>query len=194
MRKKMIALLSVSLMFVMTACSSQSSQVDSETTVKAESADSTEKNTTEKNSTTTGNKTNSDSFSNEYGTASTKCAHPGCNNNIASSGDTNCCTVHSNRCLDCNKYIDEDAMYCMDCLTKASEDASYNDDYDDDYDYDYNDYDYDDYDYDYDDYDYSQQSDNIGEGGYEMPNENDKSFSDYVKRVDPELYDELFSE
>ncbi len=36
-------------------------------------------------------------------------------------------------------------------------------------------------------------SSNIGAGGYEMPNQNDKSFSDYVKRVDPDLYDELFS-
>ncbi len=27
-----------------------------------------------------------------------------------------------------------------------------------------------------------------GAGGYDMPNENDKSFSDYVKRVDPDLY------
>lgn len=30
-----------------------------------------------------------------------------------------------------------------------------------------------------------------GAGGYDMPNE-DESFSDYVKRVDPELYDELY--
>lgn len=30
-----------------------------------------------------------------------------------------------------------------------------------------------------------------GAGGYDMPNESDKSFSDYVKRVDPELYDSL---
>lgn len=30
-----------------------------------------------------------------------------------------------------------------------------------------------------------------GEGGYEMPNESDKSFSDYVKRVDPDLYDSM---
>lgn len=56
-------------------------------------------------------------FTNKYGTRTTKCAHKGCNNYIASSGDTNCCTVHSNKCLNCGKYIDEDAMYCMDCLT-----------------------------------------------------------------------------
>ena len=61
----------------------------------------------------------SGSFTNKYGTATTKCAHPGCTNNIASSGDTNCCTVHSNKCLNCGKYIDEDAMYCMSCLSSS---------------------------------------------------------------------------
>ncbi len=55
-------------------------------------------------------------FSNKYGNASTRCAHPGCSNYIASSGDTNCCVVHSKRCRECGCYIDEDAMYCMDCL------------------------------------------------------------------------------
>lgn len=65
------------------------------------------------------NSSSSRSFSNEYGTSTTKCAHPGCNNPIASSGDTNCCIIHSRRCLECGKYIDEDATYCMSCLTKA---------------------------------------------------------------------------
>ena len=60
------------------------------------------------------------SFTNKFGTPTTKCAHPGCNNYIASSGDTNCCTTHSNKCAECGKYIDEDATYCMDCLTKAA--------------------------------------------------------------------------
>lgn len=64
-------------------------------------------------------KGSSDAFTNQYGTATTICAHPGCNNNIAPSGDTNCCTVHSNKCLQCGKYIDEDAMYCVDCLIVA---------------------------------------------------------------------------
>lgn len=59
-------------------------------------------------------------FTNEYGTPTTKCAHSGCNNYIASSGDTNCCTTHSNECLSCGKYIDEDAMYCIRCLTSAA--------------------------------------------------------------------------
>lgn len=58
-------------------------------------------------------------FTNKYGTTSTKCAHPGCSNFIASSGDTNCCATHSRRCQECNCYIDEDAMYCMDCIQNA---------------------------------------------------------------------------
>ena len=32
---------------------------------------------------------------------------------------------------------------------------------------------------------------NNATGGYDMPNSSDKSFSDYVKRVDPELYKEM---
>ena len=58
-------------------------------------------------------------FTNKYGTATTKCAHTGCTNYIAPSGDTNCCTVHSNRCGQCGKYIDEDAIFCIDCLVVA---------------------------------------------------------------------------
>ncbi len=113
------------------------------------------------------------SFTNKYGTPTTKCAHSGCNNYIASSGDTNCCTTHSNKCLECNKYIDEDAMYCMDCLTKASNQTidqsnSYNNS---------NLYD---------------SGNSYGSsGGYDQPKEGE-SFSDYVQRVDPELYNSLF--
>ena len=58
-------------------------------------------------------------FTNAYGTETTKCTHSGCNNYIASSGNTNCCTTHSKKCLECGKYIDEDASYCMTCLEKA---------------------------------------------------------------------------
>ena len=61
-----------------------------------------------------------EAFTNLYGTPTTKCAHKGCKNNIASSGDTNCCTVHSRRCLECGKYIDEDATWCMSCILKAA--------------------------------------------------------------------------
>ncbi len=58
-------------------------------------------------------------FTNKYGTATTYCAHGGCTNYIAPSGDTNCCTTHSQRCLECGCYIDEDAMFCISCLEKA---------------------------------------------------------------------------
>lgn len=68
----------------------------------------------------------SSTFTNKYGTPTTKCNHPGCNNYIASSGDTNCCTEHSNKCLNCGKYIDEDAMYCMDCIEKEVKGSSSN--------------------------------------------------------------------
>ena len=64
-------------------------------------------------------KSYSSSFTNKYGTSTTKCAHIGCANYIASSGDTNCCTYHSRRCLSCSCYIDEDATYCMSCIKKA---------------------------------------------------------------------------
>ena len=52
-------------------------------------------------------------FTNEYGTSTTKCAHAGCTRPIASSGDTNCCTVHSSTCAKCGRYIDEDATWCI---------------------------------------------------------------------------------
>lgn len=63
-------------------------------------------------------------FTNDYGTRTTICAHKGCTNYIASSGDTNCCKEHSNKCLNCGKYIDEDAMYCMDCLSGDTTDTN----------------------------------------------------------------------
>lgn len=59
------------------------------------------------------------SFTNKFGTPTTRCTHPGCNNYIASSGDTNCCVKHSNKCASCGCYIDEDASFCMDCIEKA---------------------------------------------------------------------------
>lgn len=58
-------------------------------------------------------------FTNKYGTETTICAVSGCSKYIATSGDTNCCTSHSNRCIECNKYIDGDALCCMDCIEKA---------------------------------------------------------------------------
>ena len=61
----------------------------------------------------------SGSFTNKYGSSNTICAVSGCSRYIASSGDTNCCTTHSNRCGNCRCYIDGDAMYCMSCLSSA---------------------------------------------------------------------------
>ena len=58
-------------------------------------------------------------FSNCYGTLETECMHNGCHNTIALFGDTCNCIVHSNKCLNCGKYIDEDAIFCMECLTGA---------------------------------------------------------------------------
>lgn len=93
---------------------------------KQETTSSTSKPSTsasssgQKTSYTTYSSSSTSSFTNKYGTRTTKCAHPGCTNYIASSGDTNCCTTHSNRCAECGKYIDEDAYYCMDCLTNAA--------------------------------------------------------------------------
>ncbi len=60
--------------------------------------------------------TNDKNFSNKYGTATTKCSHSSCDKYIAPTGDTNCCITHSNKCGNCGKYIDEDALYCMDCI------------------------------------------------------------------------------
>ena len=37
----------------------------------------------------------------------------------------------------------------------------------------------------------SGSNSSTGAGGYDMPNSSDKSFSDYVKRVDPGLYNDM---
>lgn len=63
---------------------------------------------------------NSIVFTNKYGSSNTICFINGCNNKIASSGDTHCCVEHSNKCLECNCYIDGDAAYCMSCLENAT--------------------------------------------------------------------------
>ncbi len=74
----------------------------------------------EKTSTNSSTQSSTVSFTNKFGTATTICAHSGCNNYIATSGDTNCCTTHSRKCLECDDYIDEDATYCMSCLKDSS--------------------------------------------------------------------------
>ena len=61
----------------------------------------------------------STAFTNRFGTPTTICNHTGCNNYIASSGDTNCCTTHSKKCAECGCYVDEDALWCMSCIEKA---------------------------------------------------------------------------
>ena len=104
-----------------------------------------------------------ESFTNLYGTPTTKCSHPGCNRTIADSGDTNCCTRHSATCLNCGKYIDEDAMYCMDCITSSvMRNAGRS----------------------------GSPASSGGQSGYDMPRDGE-SFSDYVKRVAPDLYDSM---
>lgn len=148
MKKTFLIFLALFLCIIMTACSaapqnmpaSPNRPTDAETTKPAE-PDNTSSNkpssdkssSSNSNSGTSGSYSSgkssssyksSNSFSNSYGTSKTKCAHNGCNNYIASSGDTNCCTTHSRRCLKCKKYIDEDALYCMSCLSSAVDSAT----------------------------------------------------------------------
>jgi len=115
MKKKAITLFLATLMaFSFSACNGQirnSNTTTQNSTIPETSVPTTSNSSSSKNS--------SKSFTNAYGTPTTTCVHSGCNNYIASSGDTNCCTKHSNRCLDCNKYIDGDAMYCVSCIRKA---------------------------------------------------------------------------
>lgn len=116
-----ITLIVVSLAFGLMACSSSSASSNT-TTTKTESTTTKAPTKAPTKTTTTPTTTGGSSggvFTNKYGTPTTKCAHTGCDNYIASSGDTNCCTTHSRRCLNCNKYIDEDALYCIDCLAAA---------------------------------------------------------------------------
>ncbi len=117
-RKNVIAIASAILVMVFAACLSAcgGSAAPRPTTPYTSSGSSIVSGNT---SSSGSSASSSSSFKNEYGTPTTKCAHPGCTNYIASSGDTNCCETHSNRCLECKKYIDEDATYCMSCLTKA---------------------------------------------------------------------------
>lgn len=55
---------------------------------------------------------------NKYGTPKTICAYSSCTSYIASSGDTQFCTKHSNKCLECGAYIDDDAAWCIACIEK----------------------------------------------------------------------------
>ncbi len=114
--KKILVLLSAIMMIIsLCACGTTSLYTSS-------SSYSSSGITSNKTSSTTSS--TSVHFTNKYGTSSTKCAHSGCNEYIAPSGDTNCCTKHSRKCLECGKYIDEDALYCIDCLAMAADKVS----------------------------------------------------------------------
>ena len=106
MKKILLFIFAITISFAIEACSSGVSSSYTKTTETPSKA-------------TYSSSYGSSTFTNKYGTSTTKCAHSGCNNYIASSGDTNCCTTHSKKCLKCKKYIDEDAMYCMSCLTES---------------------------------------------------------------------------
>ncbi len=60
-----------------------------------------------------------ENFTNSFGSHDTPCAYPGCTRTIVTSGDSNCCAAHANRCIDCGKYIDGDALMCMKCIEDA---------------------------------------------------------------------------
>lgn len=48
-----------------------------------------------------------------------QCQYIGCKKMAASTGDTNYCESHSAKCLECGCYINDDAMYCLNCLMNA---------------------------------------------------------------------------
>lgn len=100
--------------------SNEAVELTNELKALSEKIAASQKPTDNDSKTDSSNSDTSTPFTNKYGTPTTKCAHTGCYNYIATSGDTNCCTTHSNRCLDCNKYIDEDAYWCVSCIAAAA--------------------------------------------------------------------------
>ena len=140
MKKKMLTfVVSLVLAAMMTGCSSSGTATKETTKAETTTSETKEAEITEapvkeesssssssykKSSTSSSSTKTSTSFTNKYGTPTTKCAKAGCNNYIASSGDTCYCPTHSNRCLECSKYIDGDAMYCLDCIAKAASEVS----------------------------------------------------------------------
>lgn len=114
MKKTLIVVLTICLLVSLTACETQDNKPEPTATAAPTPTPEPSPAETEK---TGGAEA---VFTNEYGTSSTQCAHTGCTRPIASSGDTNCCTVHSNTCAKCGRYIDEDATWCMKCLTSAA--------------------------------------------------------------------------
>lgn len=59
-------------------------------------------------------------FTNAYGTPTTICAHRGCNMYIVSSGNSNCCRVHSSTCKECGIFINEGETLCQHCSADKS--------------------------------------------------------------------------
>ncbi len=127
MKKKLLGIICFVLLLciMLVSCSSGSDSSYSSSNNYSNSYGSNSSNY----SNSSGNSSYSSSFTNKYGTPTTKCVKSGCDNYIASSGDTNCCTIHSNNCLECYKYIDGDAMYCMSCLSSAADNNSYGSSY-----------------------------------------------------------------
>lgn len=111
-KRIVVAMLLAALLLVVVGCANQ--YIPQSTESKKESHSATTGTYSGQHSST------QSSFTNRYGTPTTKCAHTGCSSFIANSGDTNCCKEHSNRCLDCYKYIDEDAHYCVSCIVAAA--------------------------------------------------------------------------
>lgn len=60
-----------------------------------------------------------ENYDNAFGSFGDNCAVSGCNNNVVTSGDSNCCSVHSSTCHNCGCYVDRDAVYCMRCIRNA---------------------------------------------------------------------------
>lgn len=48
-----------------------------------------------------------------------QCLHSGCTNKAVTTGDSIYCESHSNKCTECGKYIDEDAIFCLNCIVEA---------------------------------------------------------------------------
>ncbi|MBT9774928.1 hypothetical protein GPL15_00195 [Clostridium sp. MCC353] len=48
-----------------------------------------------------------------------QCLHSDCSKLAVTTGDSRYCDVHSNKCGECSCYIDEDAMFCLNCIVKA---------------------------------------------------------------------------
>ncbi len=52
-------------------------------------------------------------------TSPQQCLHDGCSKKAVTTGDSFYCENHSNKCLVCGCYIDEDAMFCLNCIVEA---------------------------------------------------------------------------